>query len=98
MQPIHERAKKMNSELIEIGDQVTYDEVNNRMVSEIMQVVCKKERIAFDWDTMVSFARSVSQPCRFEKIKGTKFKIVMDVCHNLQGVQSVLQKAEVEYP
>ena len=73
----------MNSELIEIEDQITHDEVNNRMVSEIMQIVCKKERVAFDWDTMMSFARSISQPCRFEKIIGTKFNIVMDVCHNL---------------
>ena len=86
MKPIHERAQSMNSNLIQIEDHETYDEANNSMVAEIMQVVCKNERVAFDWDTMVSLARSVSQPCRFEKIIGTKFNIIMDVCHNLQGV------------
>lgn len=40
----------------------------------------------------------MSQPCRFERIKNVNQKIILDVCHNHQGIYSVLNKISVEYP
>lgn len=94
-QPIIDYAKSQNSELIMVPEKITHEHVNNQIVNEILKVVCKKENVPFDYR---NFVKSVSQPCRFERIKNVQQKIVMDVCHNYQGIQSVLNKINVEYP
>lgn len=78
-QPIIEYAKSQGSEIIMVPEKITHEHVNNQIVNEILRVVCKKEGLPFDYR---SFVQSVSQPCRFERIKNIQQRIIMDVCHN----------------
>ena len=38
------------------------------------------------------------QPCRFEKIPEREEKIILDVCHNIDGFRAVIDQIKINYP
>ena len=56
--PIIEKANEVGSQLIDVGNLPTYLDINNKMVQEIMKIVCQKERIALDSET-INFLKKV---------------------------------------
>lgn len=41
---------------------------------------------------------NISQPCRFERIPNRPEKIILDVCHNFQGIKAVLKQIDYQFP
>ena len=89
LQPIRDRAKQVDNNLIEFEKLPTYGEDNDKIVSEILKVVCKVENKNLD-ENVLKMIQNVSQPCRFELIKDRPETIILDVCHNIDGFKAVL--------
>lgn len=63
----------------------------------MLKIVCQNEDKLL-YPQVLDHVFNISQPCRFEKIPHRQEKIILDVCHNLQGFSAVLQQIKVMYP
>lgn len=52
--------------------------------------MCSVENIKYD-NELHELISKTAQPCRFERIQGRKETIILDVCHNIDGFQAVIQ-------
>ena len=97
MQPILDRAKAMNASLIQIPYQPSHLLVNNQIVRQVLKIVCQSEDMLL-YPQILDHVFNIQQPCRFERIPDRPEKIILDVCHNLQGFTAVLKQIKVKYP
>jgi folylpolyglutamate synthase/dihydropteroate synthase len=70
---------------------------NNMIVENIMKIVCEIEKIQFTND-LTRVIEETSQPCRMESVKNRNEKIILDVCHNIDGFQAVITQIKHTYP
>ena len=95
--PIFERATNLNSSLIQIPYQQSHLLVNNQIAQQVLKIVCNNEDKLL-YPQILENVFNIQQPCRFEKIPHRQEKIILDVCHNLQGFTAVLKQIKVKYP
>ncbi len=47
---------------------------------------------------LIRVIEETSQPCRMESVKNRNEKIILDVCHNIDGFQAVIAQIKNAYP
>jgi dihydrofolate synthase/folylpolyglutamate synthase len=67
LEPIRIRAKEQGDNMVEVAKYPTYGEDNDKIVEEILKIVCNVENRQLDAE-ILEMAKSASQPCRFEII------------------------------
>ena len=88
--PILERATALNSSLIQIPYQQSHLLINNQIAQQVLKIVCNNEDKLL-YPQILENVFNIQQPCRFEKIPDRPEKIILDVCHNVQGFTAVLK-------
>ena len=74
----------------------TYNELNNALATETLKVVHERANLPL---TDLTGLEDMNQPCRFERVTtANKAQVIMDVCHNFQGIKSVLERIKHEMP
>ena len=63
----------------------------------MLKIVCQNEDKLL-YPHVLEHVFNIQQPCRFERIPDRDEKIILDVCHNLQGFAAVLKQIKVKYP
>lgn len=80
----------MGVELIRIPKHEMFTKDNIQIASEILKYISKIENRNFSPE-IEDLINNVSQPCRFEVIPSRDENIVLDVCHNIDGFNAVIQ-------
>ena len=70
--------------------------MNTEIVRHVLEIVSANRGVEGPSKDMIDFITKVSQPCRFERLGDND--VILDVCHNLQGIEAVLDRISVEYP
>ena len=78
-----------------IENQGSFECENNLIVESIIGIVCASQKLPVPVGLSQKIA-SWRQPCRFEQIPDSK--VVLDVCHNIDGFKAVLKQIPASYP
>ena len=90
----------MGSSLIKIEQMENYNMINSKIVGAVLEIVCRNQGLPVLSQQFLENITTVNQICRFMKVPAnlTKHNVILDVSHNLQGVNSLLERVRQEMP
>ena len=99
-QPVYQRASFTGSQIIPIENMATYNDLNNAIATQVLKIIYERANLQVSQAELSQGLDDINQPCRFERVANgaSDAHVIMDVCHNFQGINSVLERIKHELP
>ncbi len=87
--------QEKNSALHQVTFKSDYDQENSMVAAKVLSLMPKPFQLT---DEIIQKAIQVRPSCRFEEVPGVFPSIILDVAHNPQGIERLLEMLEKRFP